>query len=364
MLGWSILITINSVMLIYFYLPPEGSGIEPLIPQITFLKIFSVLALIAAGGRLWDAISDPWIAWISDRSNYRKGRRIPFMRFAWLPAFVSCFIVFIPARLNESYLNIITLILSLTFFYLFLTVYNIPYNALMPEMAKSSRDKIKLSTWLSLAYVVGLIVAAQTPLLADILEDLFDLQSRTTAFQIAIIIICTIAGICLLIPSYAIDEKKFSTVKPAEITFRRSLSETLKNRNFRLFLVADFAYFMAVAIISGGMLYYLKVLLGLDEGMSGTVFGAMIIVSILFYPLVMYLSKFVQKKYLMSFGLIFMGLIFLPVWFLGKLPMKPELQIYLFALLASIPVALLGIIPYAIIAEIAQLDGLITSSFS
>jgi GPH family glycoside/pentoside/hexuronide:cation symporter len=361
MLGWSILITINSVMLIYFYLPPEGSGMDPLIPQITILKIFTVLALIAAAGRLFDAVSDPWIAWISDRSIYKRGRRIPFMRFAWLPAFVFCFLVFFPARLTESHLNIITLILSLGFFYLFLTIYNIPYNALMPELAQTSRDKIKLSTWLSLAYVVGLIVAAQTPLLADLMEYFFDLPGRATAFQLAIMIMCAFAGICLLIPSYTIHERHFSRVKPAEITFRKSLSETLKNRNFRLFLFADFAYFMAVAIISGGMLYYLKVLLGLDESMSSTVFGSMIIVSILFYPLVMYISRFVQKKYLMSFGLVFMGVIFLAIYFLGKLPMPPTLQIYLFALLASIPVALLGIIPYAIIAEIAQLDGLVTS---
>ncbi|MBL7113580.1 MAG: MFS transporter [Bacteroidales bacterium] len=361
MLGWSILITINSVMLIYFYLPPEGSGMEPLIPQITLLKIFSVLALIAAGGRLFDAVSDPWIAWISDKSKLTRGRRLPFMRFAWLPAFVCCFIVFVPARLSESHLNIITLILSLVFFYLFLTIYNIPYNALMPELAQTSRDKIKLSTWLSLAYVGGLILAAQTPLLADLIEHLFDLPGRARAFQIAIMIMCAIAGIFLMIPAYAIDEKKFRTGKPAEITFRKSLTVTLKNRNFRLFLVADFAYFMAVAIISGGMLYYLKVLLGLDEAMSSTVFGAMIIVSVLFYPLVMYISKYVQKKYLMSFGLVFMGVVFLAIYFLGKLPMSPTLQIYLFALLASIPVALLGIIPYAVIAEIAQLDGLVTS---
>jgi Na+/melibiose symporter-like transporter len=55
-----------------------------------------------------------------------------------------------------------------------------------------------------------------------------------------------------------------------------------------------------------------------------------------------------------------MGLIFLSIYFLGRLPMSPEAQIYLFALLASMPVAILGIIPYAVISEIAQLDGLIT----
>ena len=108
------------------------------------------------------------------------------------------------------------------------------------------------------------------------------------------------------------------------------------------------------------MLYYLKVLLGLNEAMGSSVFGVMILVSLLFYPLILNISRVIQKKYLVSFALVFLGGVFLSIFFLGKLPISPKFQIYLFALFASLPVAILGIIPYAIIAEIAQLDGLKT----
>ena len=164
MVGWSILNNIISVMLIYFYLPPINSGLEPLIPNIILLGIFSVLALIAAGGRLFDAIIDPFIAWLSDRSDSRLGRRIPFMRRSWIPAFVLCIIVFSPINRHESGENIAWLVCSLSLFYIFLAVYFIPYNALMPELAPGGHDKIRLSTWLSLAYMTGLIISSQTPL--------------------------------------------------------------------------------------------------------------------------------------------------------------------------------------------------------
>jgi GPH family glycoside/pentoside/hexuronide:cation symporter len=360
MCGWSILNNIISTMLIYFYLPPVNSRMESLIPPFVYFGIFSILALIAAGGRLFDAITDPIIAWMSDRSKHRKGRRIPFMSVGWIPAFVGCAAVFLPFQLAESKLNIITLIISLTIFYLAITIYFIPYNALMPELARTSREKITLSTWMSLSYVLGLIIAAQTPLIAHWLERMYDFERRIHSFQIAIGILSLIAGALLLIPIMSINEKELVKSQPAQVSFFSSLGRTLKNYNFRLFLFADCSYFIAIAIIASGMLYYLKVLLGLEEAMGSTVFGVMIIVSLLFYPLVLYITKFVRKKFLISFGLIFMGLIFLAVYFLGRLPMPPKTQIYLFALLASIPVAILGILPYAVIAEIAQLDGLIT----
>jgi len=360
MAGWSVLINLMSVMLIYIYLPPDNAGLNTLVPPVVYLGIFSVLALIAAGGRLFDAITDPLIAWMSDRSGHKKGRRIPFMSVGWLPAAILCFAVFLPPGMTESRINTIWLLVTLTLFYLFLTIYFIPYNALMPELAPSERDKVRLSTWMSLAYVIGLIIAAQAPLLASWLENLMELDYRIQSFQIAIGILSAIAGILMYFPVKGIDERVCCTGDPARVPFMKSLHQTLRNYNFRLFLFADFSYFLAISIIASGMLYYLKVLLGLEEALGSTVFGIMILVSLLFYPMVLRVSKHLQKKYLVSFALVFLGVIFLAIFFLGKLPLPPLFQIYLFALLASLPVAILGIIPYAIIAEIAQLDGLKT----
>jgi GPH family glycoside/pentoside/hexuronide:cation symporter len=360
MAGWSVLINLVSVMLIYIYHPPLHSGLHTLIPAVIFLGIFSALALIAAGGRLFDAITDPMIAWMSDRSDNKRGRRIPYMRVGWLPAALFCIAVFIPPSVTESRLNTFWLLVTLTFFYLSLTIYFIPYNALMPELAPSERDKMRLSTWLSLAYVLGLIIAAQAPLLASWMENILQPEHRIRSFQGAIGLLAVIAGVLLYIPIVSIDEKKCCSGEPARVSFRKSLGQTLSNYNFRLFLFADFSYFLAISIISSGMLYYLKVLLGLEEALGSTVFGAMILVSLIFYPIVLNISRIIQKKYLVSFALIFLGLIFLAIFFLGRLPLPPKVQIYMFALLASLPVAILGIIPYAIIAEIAQLDGLKT----
>jgi GPH family glycoside/pentoside/hexuronide:cation symporter len=96
MIGWSIMTNIIIVMLPYFYLPPSNAGLVPLVPQLLLFGVVNILSVIAASGRFVDALFDPFIASLSDKSKNPKGRRIPFMklghitgRFFLLPYFLS-----------------------------------------------------------------------------------------------------------------------------------------------------------------------------------------------------------------------------------------------------------------------------------
>src|ERR1700712_1542402 len=80
MMGWSIMINLISVLLVYLYLPPSISGLPKLITQAVFFGVFNVIAIITASGRLIDAVYDPLIAQHSDQSKNPKGRRIPLMK--------------------------------------------------------------------------------------------------------------------------------------------------------------------------------------------------------------------------------------------------------------------------------------------
>src|ERR1700712_4658955 len=88
MMGWSMMINLIGVILVYLYLPPSTSGLPKLITQVAVFGIFNVIAVITASGRLIDAVYDPLIAQFSDRSKNPKGRRIPLMKLAILPSLV------------------------------------------------------------------------------------------------------------------------------------------------------------------------------------------------------------------------------------------------------------------------------------
>lgn len=357
MLGWSIMINIIAVMLIYFYIPPSNSGMGQLIPQVAVLGIFTLLSLIAASGRLIDAVTDPLVAYWSDRSRHPKGRRIPFMKLGFLPSVAFGILIFFPLEYQESYRNVWWLMAIQAGFYFSLTIYIIPYNALLPELAPGSAAKVRLSTWLSLAFVLGIIISSQTPALADVLQAGFQLSNRHAAFQFAIGGLYILGGIFMVVPLFSIDEQRDCQGQPATVALGEAFYHIVTHRNFLIFIVADFSYFVSITIISSGMLYFVKVLLFLKEGIGGLVMGAMVLFSLLFYPLVVRLAGRVEKRKLMIWSLLSLGLVMLGMFFLGKWPLPPRVQIFGFALLTSIPTAFLGILPYALIAEIAEQDG-------
>ena len=256
MLGWSIISNLISVMLIYFYLPPDDSGLTSLVPQIVFFGVFNLMALLVASGRLFDAIIDPLVAYFSDKSTHPKGRRIPFMKIGFIPAVVCCLLIFMPLEHQESMANVWWLFFVQILFYFFVTLYIIPYNALLPELANTSEEKVSLSTIQSFAFVIGMIISSQTPAFADLLEKVLEISSRQHALQLAIGILSAIAGMCMLIPVLAIDEKKYCKHSPVSIPILPALRQAFANVSFRFFLVADFTYYISIAIITSGLLYY------------------------------------------------------------------------------------------------------------
>ena len=220
MIGWSIMTNIIIVMLPYFYLPPSTSGLTPLVPQLLLFGVLNIMSVIAASGRFVDAVFDPFIASLSDKSNHRQGRRIPFMKWAILPAILFCGLTFCPLVRGESITNAIWLTFTLVFFFMGATTYIIPYNALLPELAETAAEKVKLSSFQQVGFVIGIIISALVNNFADLVQRFFHVTNRDSAVQFTIWGLCVFAGLIMLVPVIAIDEKKYSSGKPSH----RSLS--------------------------------------------------------------------------------------------------------------------------------------------
>jgi len=84
--------------------------------------------------------------------------------------------------------------------------------------------------------------------------------------------------------------------------------------------------------------------------------GTMVLVSVLFYPLINFLSVRFGKKPIVLFSFLLLALIFMAIYFLGKFNLSPHAQVYTLVLCAAFPLASLGILPNAILADIAQDD--------
>ncbi len=359
-LGWSTLVNIIGLQLVYFYIPPEGSGIQVFIPQVVFLAVLNAITLIAAGGRLWDAITDPLIANLSDRWKGKMGRRMPFLLAGSIPAAVFCTLMFVPITKGESGWNIAWLFIMQTFFYLFLTTYVTPFFALLPELGHTANERLNLSTWISITYALGIMFAAQVPLFGNIFGSLLGIENTVLQLQIAIGFLSGISIILMMVPVMTIEEKRYCIATPTDVPLFQALKKTFKNKNFIYYVAADFSYFMALTIVMTGLLYYITVLLGLNKELMSSLLPAMVVISFVFYPVVNILAKKVGKKILISSSFIFMSMIFFFIYFLGRLPLSETIQAWLIVIFYAIPISFLGILPNAVLADIAEHDALKT----
>jgi GPH family glycoside/pentoside/hexuronide:cation symporter len=354
-LGWSTLVNIVAVALVYFYLPPDTSDLPQLITGATFFVVLNAITLIAASGRLLDAVTDPWIAGLSDRSQNRRGRRIPFMMKGGLPTALFLVLMFVPPVSEQSRWNILWLVIVQALFYIFLTVYVTPFFALLPEMGHTPAERLNLSTWISVTFALGIILAGLTPAIAGGLEGALDL-SPLRAFQVAVGSLGVFALVCMYVPVLVIDEKRYSSGTPSSVPLLPAVKATFANSEFRKFIVSDFAYFTGLTIVQTGLLFYVTVLLEEDEELVATLLAVMVITSFFFYPLVNLLARKLGKKPLMVGAFCWMALVFLGVPTLGLLDFSAIAQAYLLILLLAVPIAFLGVLPNAVLADIAEHD--------
>ena len=326
--GWSLLSGLISNWLVYFYQPDEASiaqGQTIFIPQgLVVLGIFTVIGGITAFGRLFDAITDPWIASLSDRCTSEKGRRIPFLKWASLPLAISTVLVFWSPVNENSQLNAVFLFVMVMAYYLSITAYCTPYNALIPELGHNQTERLNISTVISFTFIAGTAVAYLAPVIWGLFIPAF---GRVNAVRITFAIMAVIAFVCMQIPVWSIHEKDYVNTVPSKDTAFSSLASTFKNGEFRKFVGSDILYWIAITMFQTGLPFFVTSLLKLPETMTTLYFVGMTGLSLVFYiPINKLAPKFGKRKLILgAFGIF--ALSYLYTGFLGKISViSPNVQ--------------------------------------
>ncbi len=354
-LGTSIAVNIVAVALVFFYLPPDSAELPELITTSTFLGVLNALVLVAASGRLLDAVTDPIVANLTDRSTNPRGRRIPFMGKAGLPVAVFLVMMFVPPTSSTSGWNIVWLVVVQAGFYVSLTFYLTPFYALTPDMGHTPNERLNLATWTSVTFALGIVVAGSTPLLAAALEDGAGL-SPLRSFQAAVAILAVLALFLMYIPVFTIDERRYSSGEPSSTPVLAALRESFSMPDFRRLVLAEFTYFTGLTIAQTGLLFYVTVLLEQEEELVASLLAVLVVGSLLFFPFVNLAARRFGKKPLIVMSLVWMALVFLGVLWLGKLAIDPIAQAYLLIIALSVPVAFLSVLPFATLCDVAEYD--------
>ncbi len=358
--GWSLLSGIISTWLVHLYTGvPAAAGdtngtFARFISQEPLLASLTLFGIITAVGRIFDAVTDPMVASWSDRANYKGGRRIPFMKAVAVP-FALCTVgVFWLPQTGSVALNNAIMFALLMLFYLFMTIYCTPYNALIAELGDTQTNRINVSTYISFTYIAGFSVATLIPSLAGPLQGIAG--SQENAIRLAIAVMSGVALIALLVPALYIKEREYIASEPVMTPAFTSLIKTFKNGQFRRFVYADVIYFFAVTLFQTGLADFETQLMGIDSSNTFTLTVLMTAISLSLYPVVNKLAPKLGKKKIIVVGFFAYSAVFLLTALCGQ----GMIWGVIIAGCAGIPMAILGILPQACVADVSELNTLTT----
>ncbi len=322
--------------------------------QFFLMKFYTDAALILpslAGnalliGKIWDAINDPLFGWITDRTKSRFGKRRVFMIFGAIPLGISIALLWFvpPPDIIPTFIWIaVTFILFDTLW----TLTNVPYYALTSELTDDYDERSSLTTYRMImavpAYLVG---AALTPAIVG----LFALQS--TGYAFIGIIYGALAAAVLLISAFGLRERQKAAVSKPEASPLKSLFTALKNKAFVRLCILYFTLNISFAFCKILMAYYVEYQLLMKDQVP-LAMGLMLICVTAALPFWQWLSRKMDKGPVYAIG---MGIGALGVLLTFFLPNQPSDLLYLLVAVAGFGFAVNWIFPWAMVADVADLD--------
>lgn len=350
--------------LTYFYVPPSGAT-----PARAALVSGGLFAAFMLGGRVLDAVLDPLVGYWSDRTESRFGRRLPFI-VAGTPLFMVSFAClwfppFEPGSLgNAAYLGI-----ALALFFAALTVVLGPYSALLPEIARSSQQRIQLSTWAGAAMITGTVfgVLMTGPLLSNYPEGLTVVSVRFDSILQLVALVGAASSLLLLLPPLFLREAPPQSRRPVPAGLWRGLKSAFGNPAFLTFAGIGGLAQLGLSMLITALPYVSKQILerppgvpglvgaGRGEAWTGYLMGTLVLGTVLWMPLVNRLTRRTSKKRLMVFaGWTLAGV----AAGFGALPWFPDPGPAALVITAalSFPAAVALLVVSPLIADIIDLD--------
>lgn len=345
--------------LIYFYQPTVSSGLPTFITQgYVFAGFLTVIGMIKAVGHVMDAVSDPLVAFMSDKCAHREGRRIPFMRCFAFPFALSALLIFC-APFSKPVMNDIWLAAAIWVYYIFYTFYMIPHSALLPEMVKNEGQLLDSYTWHSLFFVVGSMLGYATPAIAACMKKAG--FTPVAAWRITFLSFTVIGAALLFLPTCIIREKDYvSSIRPTA-PLMQSLKHAFSNRHFRVVTLGQLLEGTGMSFFQACIMYYITELMGIPEESSIVIMAASIVGSLILYPLVNKWSKRFGKKIPMMVGCIVFAAAEFIICFVDVFPAEYAMMTAVaFALFVSLPFAVLNILPSSMMADVIRYDTVMT----
>jgi len=314
----------------------------------------AVLGYIMLSVRLFDAVTDPAIGYISDRTRTRYGRRRPYLALGSILLAGAMIMLFNPPAITST-LNTVWFGLSIYLLFLFWTAVVVPFESLGPEITYDYNERTSLFGLRDGFLIAGTLAAASSPALIGWLFTLSADASgeRAKFFWIAVVYAPLLIGTswwCV----YSIRERQLADHKQP-LNLWHGLAQVGRNRPFVILLIAYTVSAVGNNLPATLILYYVEYVL--ESQMADFFLMLYFLTGIAFLPGWIFISRRTGKKAAWLASMVINTGAFAGVFFLGP----GDAAVYgVLVFISGIGFGATLAIPSAIQADVIDYDELLT----
>ena len=339
-LGGNLYFTVIAFLLLNFLTDTLGLGPGP-------------AGLVIMAGKIWDAVTDPAVGFISDRTRSRWGRRRPFIFWGSFPLWACMVLMFTHPGLShpgQLFAWALVVYCLLCFSY---TLVNIPYNALTPELTRDFHERTRLNGFRFGFAMVGTLVGAGAAL--PIVQSFENVRLGYT-------VLGALFGFLMLatamVTVFTVKEPRAG--EGAEETGQgliHTYAQVFKNRPYVIILTVYTLHVTALTMVSGMAIYYFKYIHG-DESRTTLAMLILLGTAMALIPPSVYLAGKWGKKTVYALGLVLFALGGVVLYLFGH-QYGPGFS-YAVMALAGIGMGLTHAMPYSMVPDTVEYDYLNT----
>ncbi|WP_372366206.1 MFS transporter [Candidatus Uabimicrobium sp. HlEnr_7] len=207
---------------------------------------------------IWDAITDPVIGVISDRTTTKLGKRTPFIFCGGIFLALSILVIMNPPQLDSQWQKFSYLLVSYIILNTSMTILSIPHAALGGELSEDSDERTELYGWRFLFANIGALLAAALP----------------NGYFISVVVF--LSSVVTVFSTNKYDNAPVDKTQTTKLF--SGIPQTTKNTVFLYLLISYVIATIGLAINSTFAMYYYKYYLQLSEQKTQVIIGVFILV--------------------------------------------------------------------------------------
>ncbi len=223
--------------------------------------------LILAVSKLWDAVNDPMMGLIVDRTRSKWGKCRPYILLMALPLMASFILLFSPVEFGDRFGtftvnqidmeatfatvgngfhvvrtvssaiskgNFIFAMIAYLLFYTFNTAVDIPYQGLPPLLFPDSKQRVRAISFSSILGSIGTILPSIV-----LFPIVYAFSDQRIGFFVGAIVFSIVGGLSLGVSFFGIKEKV--VLKPKRVSYFATLKIIFaQNKNIRILMASVF----------------------------------------------------------------------------------------------------------------------------